>query len=470
MTPRRIWLLAFLAPALLGLTRLESGPRVAAQSASAHRPAEAITLTGADLEPFVGASEAELWAWSWRDGSWRLLAAQLDERDAQGAYVAEEDGLLDANDELVLMLDDAGAPPPGGQRPPAMPFDAPRARIAIGDPLDPDYAAEIQLLRSIVGPEIAIQPRIRWDAAARELVSAEYRLGPADAATDGFMGVRSLSLGEDGTDLVDRLKIRGKLEAFGSVTEVNEESLGVLLAAAGLSLSGEPLKVGPLRALLGAGGGYAYDRRFSLFGGADALADVGVGPIAFSFTDARISLDFSPAVAGASYHDANLPAGVTVDASPDAVPESPPPAWRELRLPGARISLLARAVAPDSSARAYYRDAVDGGPGDTGDGMAYADLGVTAPDFESLAATGFPGELLILPAGADPAPEQLLDWRAAPVELGLSFDGVPPTATPGPGPSATLAPPATATPGSETTPTTPAGGSARIYLPYAAHP
>ncbi len=440
---------------------------MAAQADASWRPSEAIVLSGADLPLFDGASELEIWAWSWDGSTWRLVAEQLDERNG-ATYVETEDGMLDADDELVLMLDDAGMPAPEGERPAAMPEDAPRAVLKISDPMDEDYAGEIHLFRSESGPEIAITPRLRWEAGEREIVGEHYRMGPADAGEDGFFGLRSFFLTGVEEDLVDRMKLRGNLTGAGAV---NEETLSAALGVLGIDLSGDPVKVGPLRGLL-EGGGEAYDRRFTIFAGTEDLAGLGGGII--QLTNIRVSLDFTAAVSGATYHDANLPAGVTVDGSPDAVPDAPVPAWREIRLGAGRLSLLSKAVDASAEARVYYRDDTDGGSDDTGDGMAYADTGVTAPDIDALLETGFPGDLLVLPAGAEPAPERLIEWRENPVTVEIESDDLPDTPTPEPTATGVATETPTEMPTGEPSPTaeqTPIDEpEALLYLPFLERP
>ncbi|MFN2167999.1 MAG: hypothetical protein ACK2U9_17290, partial [Anaerolineae bacterium] len=55
-------------------------------------------------------------------GTWSQIPFQVDEVDASGAYVSNEDGLLDGNDEVVFMAKDlggqtTGAPSSSGGQP-----------------------------------------------------------------------------------------------------------------------------------------------------------------------------------------------------------------------------------------------------------------------------------------------------------------------------------------------------------------
>ena len=77
----------------------------AASDQDSGRYGEAIVLRGEQLGGLQGRQLEAIIA---IDDQGRRLLLQVDERDAAGAFVAVEDGILDANDELVLMAEDAG--------------------------------------------------------------------------------------------------------------------------------------------------------------------------------------------------------------------------------------------------------------------------------------------------------------------------------------------------------------------------
>jgi hypothetical protein len=430
--------------ALFGLAAATRQP--AAAQAGTDRPGEAVTIPGSELAPFVGATEAQLWLWSYRGGSWNLVVRQLDERNSGNSYVANEDGKLDANDELVFMLEDAGEKPPEGARPPAMPADAYGALITLTDPLLGKAVGWLTLMRSDSGPEIALNPRVSYDAEARLIWGADYGIGMASAGADGFYGLRAIYPGgatAGAEDIVDRFKIRGQLSVLGLVQPVDEENISTFLVAAGFNDRTSPIKVGLVRAVLGSGG-YAYAHKFTLLGNLKNLATIGGGGgLGFELSDGRVSLDLNPAASGLRYRDANLSGGVVVDGQPDTVPAAPAPAWRELSGSFGRLVFLSQPAEAGASARAYYKDDETTDPGDTGDLASWGDMGVSAPDFASLTDAGFPDEVLRLPAGG-PTAAQLLAWRDAPVTAAMDFDAVPPSATPSE--TSTRTPTATRTP------------------------
>ena len=124
---------------LLGLTALWplSALRPAAPVARAQagaRYSEALVIKGQDLGSLLGAGLDQVQVWLLIDGEWRREVAQLDEKVA-GVYVETEDRLLDADDELAFNFAPGGQLASVGQTPPGVAVDAPRAQIAVTDPL-----------------------------------------------------------------------------------------------------------------------------------------------------------------------------------------------------------------------------------------------------------------------------------------------------------------------------------------------
>jgi hypothetical protein len=364
------------------------------------------------------------------------------------------------------MLADHGAEAPEGSRPASIEEGAPRAAIQAVDPLDAEREAWFYVFHAAEASPSPGEPYVAYEGATRTLSGERYALGMADPNADGFIGLRSLSL-DEGPDLIDRLKIRGTLDILGMQQFVTEEDLGPLLAAAGAEIGGEPVKTGPVRAVLTGAGGFAYARRFDLLGGFATLRELGGGFIVF--TDARISLDLDPAASGATYRDANVTDGVPVDGMPDEVPDGPLPAWRELVFESARLALLNPPASASVDARVYYVDNADNpDAGDTGDGKQFADMGVAAPDFENLVDSGFPGELVVLPADAgDAGVSDLAAAQAAAIELRITLAGNAPTQMPTQVPTSipTRPPEDTPTPGVDPT-DAPGEGAPPILIPY----
>ncbi len=174
------------------------------------RASEPIVVPGADLAPFVGARIAELRLWRWAEGQWRMPPAPVDEGTDGGYFTRAEDGILDGNDELVLMADDLGEEAPAGSWPPGMSDEHPPLGIAVTDPLS-GVVRFAYASRSSIAPPAPETRLVEYDAGAREVRSPTYTLGLAGIPTDGFVGIRTLSLFGGATDLLDRLKLRASV-------------------------------------------------------------------------------------------------------------------------------------------------------------------------------------------------------------------------------------------------------------------
>ena len=452
--------------------------------AADQRFGEAVIVPGDALTAFHGMATIAIAGYAYNDEGWTRVPIQIDERDDTDVFVDGEDGRLDSNDELVFLLENAG-----GMAPDSVPPGSgigPARRIDITDPLDPAFLQHLYLLSAdgpLLGPE---GPAIAWDPETRELSTASYVLGFAssDPVADGYSGIKRISLFGDEADLIDRLKIRAKIVSPLGELEITEEDfggLGDLIPGAGdLSLDIEPIIVGPVRAVLDAtGGGSAYPARATVFNALDGfeLPDLG-GIVEFDVSDVRVSLDHSPAASGALYRDANTLEGVTIDGDPETLGGSTVPAWREVSLPGGRMVFVAGSNAADregADADLYYVDDAAGMAGDTGDGASYGDHGVTAASLIDLAATGFPGELVVLPLPMEISADLLAEAALTPLEIAVvesGLDVIEPTAAP-PTPTSAVEPsPTTAsTPGPGGTPEpTPGGGGSGpsvIYLALA---
>ncbi len=435
---------------------------------STQRYADPIVLSGADLGAFLGAPPDEISTWIWHHGAWSRVLSQVDERDAGGRYTAAEDDRLDDNDEWVVVLGDLGEAAPADAWPEGVGREHDRLEVTVTDPEDPAFAARYYLFWSATTPAGAPDAAVAWDPAAREVRTAEYTIGLADPDKDRFIGVKRLSLYGDAANLIDRLKIRGTLSALGFEQALTEESLIDALALLGQSPSFDPVIHGPLRVVLGADGGFAYANRFALFGGFGALSDLGGGALPVELKNARLSLDWSVDASGAVYTDPNLPAGVTVDGEPDAVPEAPVPAWREVAFASGRLALLSAYVPATSSARVYYKDDAAADASDTGDLRSFGDTGVTAPDLKTLIDTGFPGEAVVIPIGRQVTAAQLAANRRAPLVAEVAGGPVRPTAPPTTAPTQAATPTRTPTraPVATGTPHRPVLWTS-YYLPFA---
>lgn len=90
-----------------------AGHMAHAAGLSVARSHDPVIVPGAELVEFAGVPLDELALLSYQGGTWEPVPFQVDEVTASGNYTSTEDGLLDANDELVFMGCDGGdqAPP-----------------------------------------------------------------------------------------------------------------------------------------------------------------------------------------------------------------------------------------------------------------------------------------------------------------------------------------------------------------------
>lgn len=407
------------------------------------RIAEPIVISGADLAPFYGATWDTMWVYAWDHGDWQFVIGQLDERDAQGQFVAGEDGQLDANDEYVFMADILGQQRPDDAWPGGIGHEHPAIEVKVTDPLEPGYEGYAYLFWSDDAPYPLARPRVRYDAEKRELQSDNYTLGFANPAVeaDNFVGVKRLSLYGGERNLLDRLKIRAEITFMGTRATVDEQQL----AAFGDQFTVTPVKQGLLRVILDpAGDALAYAQRATVFGGLGQLG--GVAPIPgleLELHNVRVSLDLAAGLGEVRYRDDNTAEGVPVDGMPDSVAASPLPAWRELTFEEGRAVLLRPEPSLASAATTYYKDDKTQDVNDTGDYMSYGDNGARAETLDDFMTAGFPGQLVVLPASGPLTAAKLARNLANPLAITVSVGPLPPTPTPG-GPTETPRPSPTA--------------------------
>ncbi len=73
-----------------------------------NRPATPVTVIGNALTPLLGTPISELRLYRYGPAGWEAVPFQVDEVTATGVFTSSEDGLLDGNDQLSFMSQDAG--------------------------------------------------------------------------------------------------------------------------------------------------------------------------------------------------------------------------------------------------------------------------------------------------------------------------------------------------------------------------
>jgi hypothetical protein len=367
------------AVAASGERSTERSRRGLAQPALAWtRTLEPVILSGGQVPLFDGAPGDELLAYAYDGDNWQPIPLQFDEVDASGVYTAE-DGLLDANDELVFMARDLGQP----ATPSEWPDDAesrayPRYEVQVSNPLNPAELGWVYLYRSTT---LAPSPvdYVSWEAANNRLLGGTYVLGLAPE----ILGINWLELNGSGVNALDRTKLRLNATCWlGPIPlwtdTLSEEDLAALVGPADPT----PDVDGPVR--VGGGSTQASSWSYSSIYQSGAAIDLGSFDPPAPCTSlvlnwARLSVDWlDPAATGmapATYYDDNTPGGVAIDGTPDSIAASPANAWKQVSGGQGSAVQVADVTLGSGTLTNYYKDDAIDDPDDTGDGRSYGDAG-----------------------------------------------------------------------------------------------
>ena len=359
-----LWFLV-VSLAMVGAPTKAQSPPVT--GAALNRPQDPVIVTGANLTAHGGAPINELVLYAYQAGAWMPIPFQIDERtnDITGTYVISDDGLLDANDELVFMAADTGDSVNNNSN---WPNDAaaqayPRYAIRVSDPLSPGSEAWAYLYRS---PTLTRTNNtyLTWNQAA-QIVTATSYIAAFDPAN--FLGLADLKLNGNPADILDRQKIRAKPPIFPTFTE---ESLRAFIPPT-ITLS----IVGPVRAVRNDSA-----LNLALYGSRldfDVSFDLStLGGISLQFI--RNSLDLNPVMSGSTYYDSNT-AIATINGITDTVPTTPRVDWYQVISntgPGGFVLTVPNINPSGGTISNYYRDNSATDLTDTGDQKSFGDAGL----------------------------------------------------------------------------------------------
>jgi hypothetical protein len=368
------FLLPLLAAALLlvGWQQLLLANVTMAEETAVTRSHDPLIIPGSSFADWLGVPLEQLALYRYHDGAWQPIPFQIDEVDEDGNYVAEFDGLLGANDELVFMGIDSGAwVTPTQWVSDTLALQQPRYAIAVTDPLEPAAAGWVYLYRSATLPR-SDTSYVNWDNGLQTATAVSYTLA---FTPDDFLGLANLTLNDQPQDVLDRQKLRveGRLFGFIPVVVTEESILDFLDDPVTLTL---PI-TGPVRAV-----GRSNLQQAAFYGQQASLAvtfSLDALPGDLTVDKVRFSLDLndpqSSGLAPATYYDSNVAAGVPVDGQPDAVPEQPLVDWQQIDGSfGGFVSLLDLSVGSGQPGT-YYLDDDTFDPDDTGDGRSFGDAG-----------------------------------------------------------------------------------------------
>ena len=345
------------------------------------RSQEPVVISGDRLPLFDGATLDDLFVYAYAGAAWQQIPFQLDEVDASGTYTVEN-GLLDANDELVFMAMDLGEQATasdwitdtGSQ-------SYHRYEAQVSDPLNPGQRAWAYVYRSTTLSPALPADYVSWDAANQRLVGSTYAIGfspTTHAAMD------SMELNGSGVDALDRGKIRIAATCWiGPIPisqTLNEEDLVG-------STDYTPDIDGPVRAGGGSAGGSSwayhslYRSNFTM-----NIDDLTPPPPCTKLTigQVRLSSDWlDPATSGmapAVYYDDNVGTGVAIDGAPDSVPSTPITTWKQVSGGQGSIVQVVDVAIGAGQLTNYYKDDLTFDSGDTGDGRSFGDAGFVVDD------------------------------------------------------------------------------------------
>ncbi len=330
------------------------------------RTLDPLIVQGSQLSSFASVPITEVVLFVF-DGSWRPVPFQIDERDSEGDHVMFEDGLIDANDELVFIVGDAGSAET------SWPADNvarqhDRLRIEVDDALS-QVSGFVYLFRSDTLPRSDTQ-YVMVDAANERISSISYTVGFNSAQ---FIGIDSLHLNGESADLVDRQKARASASVFGGTVTQNEEDF------AGLFQPFTSIVTGPVRLI--EGGDFAtafYPARFDVTVRLDIDFLNSQIPFGGTIQSIRLSVDHAPpASTGANqYFDSNG-ISATIDGSDDSLITADLRDWYQISggALGGYVSMYPQLSIDSGTFSTYYAD--DVAPSDdTGDGQQFADTGM----------------------------------------------------------------------------------------------
>lgn len=360
-------------------------------------------MPGSQLPGFANAPIADLALYAYNNGVWTATPFQIDEFDSEGKLVTVEDGLLDENDELVVMGFDGGVQATLSQ----WPLDVKarqhiRYAIRVTDPLHQNEAVWVYLFRSITLPRSDVA-YVAWNSELLTAQTLEYTA----VFSDTMIGINDLFL-RGSADVLDRQKIR--IDATYLTSPVTEESLVSLLQAQEIPTDIVLAVTGPVRAASAnrdPGLGYTFYNAHLELNVALPVEDTEIYGLPIHFEYVRTSLDWrnpqDSGMAPATYYDSQAPGGISIDGVPETIPDQPLGHWYQVS--GAAGSLISvHDLDPGNGvARGYYQDDSTYRSSDTGDGKLYGDAGLLVEDLNETTSIGtvrLNQRFYVLPANA----------------------------------------------------------------------
>ena len=344
-----LWVLVGMALVGLALVGRVSADGVTPRSIG--RNLEPVVVTGGDLPLLQGAPVDSLFAYAHRDGIYQQIPFQVDHVGSAGVYMTSLDDSLGPADEIVFMSSDLGDLPSPVQITNSLPISPTWYQIEVTDSLSPTLKGWAYIVRSSSLTKTFTQTYASFDSATNQITASHYVLGFAS----GHPGFGYLALNGSWVDILDRTKIR--LQTYlGTLTEdfIGPQPIDLI-------------KDGPVRVIARGGAVIGYSSMFHTVISSTLPAGV---------TGARFSTDFNVNAAPSTFYNANTPAGVTVDGSPDTMAPSPLSPWWEVAGGTGSLVQVGDSSLAGGTQTNYYKDDDTIEPTDTGDHKSYGDTGV----------------------------------------------------------------------------------------------
>jgi len=326
------------------------------------RELDPLVVSGARMPDFAGVNLARLFVYVYRNSDWSQIPWQFDEV-SNGKIVANEDGLLDGDDELVFMAADTGDRAPAGSWINNVNSQQyPRYEITVTDPLDRTKKGWAYVYRSATLHDTVTDDYVNFDAAQLVIAGERYRLG----LVRNRMIADRLEMNNSGVDVLDRTKIRVQVPMVGLITEDRLEIPLPTLRRDGRIRAVVVIADDQVEILSFVG--YRSLFRYAI--------DIDLSEIPLPLSLVRLSADLNEAAVGSIYYGANTSAGVTIDGVPDNVPTTPVSDWVQASGSSGTFIQVADWTGTGGTASTYYKDDATIDPADTGDKKSYGDAGI----------------------------------------------------------------------------------------------
>lgn len=310
------------------------------------RNLEPVVVKGSHVRDLIGTSVGQLFVYTFTNsGLGGRIPIQVDEKDAGGSYVSSEDGVLDANDEIVFMAADVGSRATDTNLLENEPINETWYEILITDPVSPTKKGWAYLVRSSTLSHAGEADYVEYPTSRRILAdNYDLRFAP-----DEHPGLEYLTLNGSSTDILDRTKMRLVHPFFGTVTENALESPTPAL-----------IKDGRIRVILDqiatdditqlASTQTIYKAYASLVQASTSVTS------SISVNNVRVSVDLNNAASGATFFNGNIPNGVTINGSPDVVNSTPLSRWSQVSHSTGRLIQVTDPTPAGGTATNFYRD------------------------------------------------------------------------------------------------------------------